>query len=142
MMSSLEYLLLMMMTSQPDPSAAGALSKIEPSTGDPLTRETFVIQDDGRMAMQTILMEPRDIMAEKLEAPIRISPDLVPLFKIGTPLSVTVGETSATYKATITRIESITDETGLSVQAIADLEKKPEELKPGMMATAIMAATP
>lgn len=141
MMSTLEYMLLMMMTAQPDPSAV-SMSKIEPSSGDPLTRETLVVQSNGRIEMQTILMEPRDMMAERLEAPIRITPDLVPLFKIGAPLTVMVEGTSSGYPAKIARIESITDATGLSVQVIAELDKKTEELKPGMIATAVMSASP
>ena len=141
MMSALEYLLLVMMTSQPDPSGM-TLQKIEPSSGDPVTRESLQIHSDGHVAMRTILMEPRDMMAEKLEAPVRISPDLVPMFKIGTPLSITVDETGTAYMAKISRIENITDAAGSSVQVIAELDRKPEELQPGMTGTAIMTAIP
>jgi hypothetical protein len=142
MMSALEYLLLMMMTSQPDASATATLTKIEPSSGDVLSRESFVIKNNGQIAMRTILMEPRDMMAEKLEAPVRISPDLLPLFKVGSPLSITVDDTGAAYKARIARIESITDASGSSIQVIAELDRKPEELQPGMIGTAIMTALP
>ena len=141
MMTALEYLLLVMMTSQPDASGM-ALQEIEPSSGDPVTRESLQIHNDGRVAMRTILMEPRDMMAEKLEAPVRITPDLVPMFKIGTPLSITVDDTGTAYRAKIARIENITDATGSSVQVIAELDRKPEELQPGMTGTAVMTAVP
>lgn len=141
-MSPLEYLFFAMMsTQQPDP-ALSALTQIEPAAGNSSTQSTMVVSRNGHFEMRTILMEPRDRMAEKIEAPMRITPEWVPVFKIGAPISIKIDETNEIYGAKIARIESITDETGLSVQVIAELDKKPAELQPGMTGVAIMTSTP
>lgn len=142
MTSPLEYILLMMMTT-PDPSAAASVSKIEPASGNPQAQqESFIVRESGDIAMRTILMEPRDMMTERLEAPVKIPPELIPSFKIGTPLKIKIDATGKSYDAKIVRIESITDETGSSVQVITALNKRPAELEPGMVGTAVITETP
>lgn len=140
MTSPLEYLLLMMLSTQPDASNATLLSHIEPASGNPRDMESFVIQDDGRITMRTILMEPQNMMTERLEAPVKIPPEWVPSFKIGTPLKIRIDATGKAYDAKIVRIESITDETGESIQAIVALKNRPEELQPGMVGTATVTS--
>jgi hypothetical protein len=140
-MSPLEYLFFAMMsTQQPDP-ALGNLTSIEPAAGKSAVQNTMVVSRNGHFEMPTILMEPRDRMADKIEAPMRITPEWTPVFKVGAPLSIKIDETNKVYDAKIARIESITDETGLTVQVIAELEKKPAELQPGMTGVAIMTST-
>ena len=87
-------------------------------------------------------MEPRDIMAEKLEAPVKVPPEWLPSFKIGMPLTITIDENNKVYDAKVVRIESITDETGSSIQVIAALDKPPVELAPGMVGTALVTSIP
>lgn len=142
MTSPLEYLLLMMLSTQPDASHAGVLSRVEPASGNPVDRESFLIQEDGRITMRTILMEPQNLMTERFEAPVKIPPEWLPSFKVGTPLDVHVDATGKTYEARIIRIESITDETGSSVQVITALKNRPAELEPGMVATATIKSVP
>lgn len=136
MTSPLEYLLLMMLSTQPDGSSAGVLSRVEPAAGNPTDRESFLLQEDGHVTMRTILMEPQNLMTERFEAPVKIPPEWLPSFKVGMPLEIEIDATGRTYDARIIRIESITDETGSSIQVITALKNRPEELQPGMVGTA------
>ncbi len=138
-MSPLEYLFFAMMsTQQPDP-ALSALTQLEPAAGN-ASQNTMVVSRNGHFEMRTILMEPRDRMVEKIEAPMLITPEWMPVFKVGTPVSIKIDETGKSYDAKIARIESITDSAGLTIQVIAELDKKPVELQPGMTGVAIMTS--
>jgi hypothetical protein len=140
MPSPLEYLLLMMM-SGPDAAADAAhgLNRINPATGDATIRESILMEDSGTMTMKTILMEPPGTeTAKTLEAPVRITPDLVPSFKINQPVILTIDETGSRHVGRVARIESITDESGQIIQVILELSAMPESLQPGMTATARM----
>lgn len=140
MPSPLEYLLLMTLSAQPNALAADMLANIEPASGNAKDTESFVIQDNGHVTMRTILMEPQNMMSEHFEAPMKIPPEWVPSFTIGTPLNVKIDATGKTYAAKVVRIESITDEHGSTIQVISALKKRPEELQPGMVGTATVTA--
>lgn len=144
MTSPLEYLFLALFSSQnPDPSALDGVHKIEPAAGD-ATSISQVIDRNGHYEMRTILMEPRDTSVETLEAPMRITAEWVPIFKIGTPVSIQLDGKDKTYAGKIVRIESTTDATGTTVQAIAEIDKKvvksSTDLQPGTMGLATMVA--
>ncbi len=142
MMSPLEYLFFAMMSSQnPDPAMLTGMNNLEPAAGKPATHNALVVEQNGFFEMRTILMEPHDDMAEKLEAPMRITPEWIPAFKIGAPINITIDATSKTYDARIARIESITDNTGMTVQVIAEMTRPVAELQPGMTALATMTKT-
>lgn len=141
MMSPLEYLFFAMMSAQnPDPSVLTGMNHIEPATGD-ATTATKIIEQNGFFEMRTILMEPHNELAQKLEAPMRITPEWIPAFKIGAPLSIKIDATEKTYPAHIARIVSITDANGLTIQVIAEMDQRVEELKPGMTAMATMESS-
>lgn len=139
MMSPLEYLFFAMMSVQnPDPTALTGMNQVEPAAGPP--RNITIVEQDGFFEMRTILMEPRDEMAARLEAPMRITPEWIAAFPIGAPLSIKIDATDKTYDAHIDRIVSITDASGITVQVIAELNQPAADLEPGMTAMATMAA--
>ena len=145
MTSPLEYLFLALFSSQtPDPAVLDGVHKIEPAAGNATTSISQVIDRDGHFEMRTILMEPRDSSVETLEAPMRITAEWVPVFKIGTPVSIQLDGSDKTYPGKIARIESTTDSTGTTVQAIAEIDKNQVKnsasLQPGTMALATMVA--
>lgn len=137
MMSPLEYLFVMMMrTNHPD---GEALNKVEPATGSAVIHsEPVTINKAGRLEMRTILMEAHDPAAEKLEAPLRITSQWEPMFKIGSPLEIKIDDSGKSYNATVSRIEKIRDEDGESIQVIATMGKPDALLQPGLTATATM----
>lgn len=142
MMSPLEYLFFAMMSAHnPDPSAITSMSNFEPAAGTGTPRTITIIEQDGFFEMRTILMEPRDELANKLEAPMRITPEWIPAFQIGAPLSITIDATEQTYDAHIARIESITDASGMTVQVIAEMNRPAADLQPGMTALATITRT-
>lgn len=142
MMSPLEYLFFAMMSSQnPDPSVLTGMNNMEPASGKMAAHNALVVEQNGFFEMRTILMEPHNDMEEKLEAPMRITPEWIPAFKIGAPVSITIDATSKTYDARIARIESITDNTGMTIQVIAEMNRPVAELQPGMTALATMTKT-
>lgn len=140
MMSPLEYLFVMMMkTGHPD---AEALNRVEPASGEvQADTRAMVVNKSGRVEMRTILMEPRDSASEKFELPMRITADWEPLFKIGAPVAVVMDKSGKHYPAHISRIETIRDENGQSIQAIAQMAGADAALQPGMMATATLTTT-
>lgn len=138
MASPLEYLLLMMMSTPGTGDLPANVAHIEPASGD-AKAEVLVVDRNGSLHMRTILMEPRDTAAEKLEAPVRITPEWVPSFKIGSKVDVMIDETGKTYAAKVNRIESITDASGQSVQVILEMNKAKEALQPGMTGTATLS---
>jgi hypothetical protein len=137
MMSPLEYLFVMMMrTNHPD---GDALNNVEPATGNAVVEiDPVTVNKTGRLEMRTILMEAHDPTAEKLEAPMRITSQWEPMFKIGSPLEIRIDDTGKSYNATISRIEKIRDESGESIQVIATMGKPDTVLQPGLTATATM----
>lgn len=140
MMSPLEYLFFAMMSTQnPDPAAVDGMKGATPTTT--AGQHTALLDKDGRFEMKTILMEPRDSGNEKLEAPLRILPEWIPAFTIGAPLKIQIDETRKTYDARVSRIESITDSTGMTVQVIAELNKATADVEPGMTALASFTKT-
>lgn len=141
MMSPLEYLFVMMMrTNNPDPDA---LNRVEPANGAAsiMTTEPVTVNKSGRLEMRTILMEAHDPSADKLEAPLRITSQWEPMFKIGAPLEIKLDDTGKSYNATISRIEKIRDENGETIQVIATMGKPDVTLQPGLTATATMKPT-
>ncbi|MDB5491234.1 MAG: hypothetical protein JWO78_1083 [Micavibrio sp.] len=140
MMSPLEYLFVMMMrTNNPD---ADSLNRVEPALGSALMpTEPVKIDKTGRLEMRTILMEAHDPTIDKLEAPLRITPQWEPMFKIGNPLEIKIDDSGKSYNATISRIEKIRDENGESIQVIATMGKPDAVLQPGLTATATMKPT-
>jgi hypothetical protein len=136
MMSPLDYLFLMMMkTKQPDPDA---MSKVEPSSGEIVDSKNIVVAKNGSLEMRTILMEPRNAMSEKLEAPLRITSQWEPMFKIGAPITVKMDQSGQIYTAKVARIETTRDDSGETIQVIAELDKGEAALQPGLTATATM----
>lgn len=137
MMSPLEYLFVMMMrTNNPD---GDTLNKVEPAVGTAVTEaDPVAINKTGRLEMRTILMEAHDPTSEKLEAPIRITSQWEPMFRIGAPMDVKLDDNGKSYNATISRIEKIRDENGESIQVIATMGKSDAVLQPGQTATATM----
>ena len=140
MMSPLEYLFVMMMrTNHPD---GDALNQVEPAMGSAvMPTEPVRIDKTGRLEMRTILMEAHDPTTDQLEAPLRITSQWEPMFKIGSPLEIKVDHSDRSYNATITRIEKIRDEDGESIQVIATMGKPDAMLQPGLTATATMKPT-
>jgi hypothetical protein len=128
----------------PDPSALDGVHNIEPAAGKATGSVSQIIDRDGHFEMRTILMEPRDSTLETLEAPMRITAEWVPVFKIGTPITVQLDGSGQTYPGKIVRIESTTDSTGTTVQAIAEIDKRKvknsADLQPGIMGLASMVA--
>lgn len=139
MMSPLEYLFVMMMrANHPDPET---MNQVEPASGQAsVSRDPLMINKGGHIEMRTILMEPRDATAEKLEAPLRIMPQWEPMFKIGSPIAITIDESGKTYNAKVSRIETIKDESGQSMQVIAEMTKSDVALQPGQTATAMITS--
>ena len=128
-----------MRTNHPD---GETLNRVEPATGSAvLATEPVTIDKTGRLEMRTILMEAYDPTTEKLEAPLRITSQWEPMFKIGNPLEIKVDDSGKSYNATITRIEKIRDEDGESIQVIATMGKPDAVLQPGLTATATMKPT-
>ncbi len=147
MMSPIEYLFFALFSSQnPDPSVADGLNQIAPAAGDARGTISQVIDRDGYFEMRTILMEPRDGSTETLEAPMRITSEWVPVFKIGSPISIQIDGAEQSYAGKIARIESTTDAKGTTIQAIAEIPiaamKKTTDLKPGMVGLATMVEAP
>jgi hypothetical protein len=140
MPSPLEYLLLLTVTGT-DPGLD--LNRIAPAAGDAATPPAIVMEENGTITMKTILMEPSGtVMSPRLEAPVRITPDLVPLFKINHPVILTLDETGATQTAKVARIVSVTDSSGQTIQAILELDRTTDALQPGMTATGQMTLIP
>lgn len=138
MMTPLEYLFFALFSSQnPDPSLAEGLNSIAPAAGDATANISQVIERNDHFEMRTILMEPRDSNAKTLEAPMRITAEWVPVFKIGTPISVQIDGSDKTYTGKIERIESVTDKSGQVIQAIAAIRTN-TDLQPGMVGLATM----
>ena len=134
-MSPLEYLFFTMMSVQSADPAALAVTRIEPASGDPIARQSMAINDEGHLQMKTILMEPRDLSAHNLEAPLRITAEFLPWFKIGADLDVTLDESGQTYSANVSRIERVTDSQGETIQVILEMAQdasKAPEIQPGM----------
>lgn len=143
MPSPLEYLFLMMMTAPGGADQTGkSMAGINPAAGDSPTYESMTVDPDGTFHIRTILMEPREIMSDRLEAPLRITPDWIPWFKIGTDMDITIDETGQTHPVKIIRIESITDAQGTTVQVILDAGRRNDALQPGMTATARVRTAP
>lgn len=145
MMSPLEYLFLALFSSQnPDPSVMDGVHNIEPAAGNATAPISQIIDRDGYFEMRTILMEPRDNTQETLEAPMRITAEWVPVFKIGAPVTLKMDGSEKSYTGKIVRIESTTDDTGTTVQAIAEIDKAKikgnSDLQPGIMGLATIAA--
>src|SRR5690606_20935224 len=115
----------------PDPSLAEGLNSIAPAAGNASSEISQIIERPDRLEMRTILMEPRDNDSDTLEAPVRITAEWVPAFIIGTPVSLQIDGTDKTYTGKISRIESVTDESGQVIQAIATINPD-KTLEPGM----------
>ena len=133
MMTPLEYLFFALFSSQnPDPSLADGLNNIAPAAGDATANISQVVERNDHFEMRTILMEPRDSNSKTLEAPMRITAEWVPVFKIGMPVSVQIDGSDKTYAGKIERIESVTDKSGQVIQAIATI-RTATDLQPGMV---------
>lgn len=137
MMSPLEYLFLMMMKTQnPDPDS---LSQVEPASGEAvIDHNQVIVNKDGRIEMRTILMQSQDSSEDNLEAPLRITKQWEPMFKIGAPLTIKIDESGQTYNARVSRIVTVRDEGGETMQVIARMSRAETALQPGQTATAIM----
>lgn len=141
MMSPLEYLFFAMMSTQsPDVAAISNIHHIEPATGSSMESRKIMTGESGFFELRTILVQPHNELEKKLEAPMRITPEWIPSFAIGAPVTITIDKTGKTYPAHINRIVSITDADGVTIQVIAVLNHPAEELKPGMTALATMDA--
>jgi hypothetical protein len=138
MMSPLEYLFVMMMKTQnPDPDS---LAKVEPASGVAVVdRNQIVVNKEGRIEMRTILMQSQDSSEDTLEAPLRITKQWEPMFKIGAPLAIRIDESGQTYNARVSRIVTVRDDEGETTQVIARMSGTEAALQPGLTATAIMA---
>lgn len=134
----------MMLSTQPDMAGSALLHDIEPAAGNPQHREvqSFTIGEDGRFSMRTILMEPQNMLSEKLEAPVRVPPEWVPWFKVGMEMEIEIDATGRKYPARVVRIQTITDENGSSTQIIAAMQARPDDLQPGMVGTATLVRMP